>query len=50
MHIIGNKCDLHDQRAVTKKEAQSYDESINASYFETSAKDDTGIFLDFHTK
>jgi len=36
--IAGNKCDLDDRREVQQREAQSYAESMNAIFMETSAK------------
>lgn len=36
--VVGNKCDLEPQRAVTTMEAQAFAVSIGASYIECSAK------------
>ena len=36
--IVGNKCDLASERAVTSNEARDFARSIGAPYFETSAK------------
>lgn len=41
--VVGNKTDLEAQRKVTKEEAEQYASSIAASYFESSALNDTGI-------
>jgi GTPase SAR1 family protein len=47
--IIGNKSDLDSQRKVSKADAQQLAQSINAKYFETSAKDGTGLQEAFET-
>jgi small GTP-binding protein len=39
--LVGNKCDLADQRSVTTEEAEAYARERNLAYFETSAK--TGV-------
>ena len=36
--VIGNKCDLTEMREVTEAEAQSFADSLEVNYFETSAK------------
>jgi len=36
--ILGNKCDLEKDREVTTSEAKAYADSIEAPFFETSAK------------
>jgi len=41
--IAGNKCDLEDKREVTKLDAHTYSESINAVFIETSAKTSANI-------
>lgn len=38
MLLIGNKCDLADQRVVKTTEAKSQADSWNIEYLETSAK------------
>ena len=38
--LVGNKCDLQDERKVTMERAKAYAESIKAKYFETSALTD----------
>jgi len=43
MIIVGNKCDLEDERQVTSKEARDLAAVLNASYIETSAKKCVGI-------
>jgi small GTP-binding protein len=35
--IVGNKCDLEEKRKVSKEEVETYCESINAKFLETSA-------------
>jgi len=41
--VVGNKTDLHKQRAVPKEKGKGFAESIRATYIETSAKDGEGI-------
>ena len=36
--LIGNKCDLEDERAVTLEQGQELANSLNVSFFEASAK------------
>jgi small GTP-binding protein len=43
MILIGNKCDLSDQRVVASADAKALAESWNSEYLETSAK----VFLIF---
>lgn len=38
--LVGNKCDLRDDRKVTLQQAEEYAKSINAKYYETSALTD----------
>ena len=38
--LVGNKCDLQEQRKVTEQEAEDFAKSIGAKYFETSALTD----------
>ena len=38
--LVGNKCDLQDERKVTMEQAKAYAESIKAKYYETSALTD----------
>eukprot|EP00698_Gefionella_okellyi_P013875 TRINITY_DN3835_c0_g1_i1.p1 TRINITY_DN3835_c0_g1~~TRINITY_DN3835_c0_g1_i1.p1 ORF type:complete len:504 (-),score=62.53 TRINITY_DN3835_c0_g1_i1:126-1571(-) len=41
--LVGNKIDLTEQRAVSYEEGQALADSYSIEYFETSAKDGTGI-------
>ena len=41
--LIGNKIDLINDRKITQEEGQKVANTYNIKYFETSAKDDTGI-------
>jgi len=41
--VAGTKLDMQSGRMVDIERAQEYAVSVGASYFETSAKDDTGI-------
>ena len=38
--LIGNKCDLTEEREVSVQDAEEYAKSINAKYYETSALTD----------
>ena len=38
--IVGNKCDLAEQRTVSEQEADNLAKSIGAKYYETSALND----------
>ena len=51
--VVGNKCDLEDNRKVNKKEGESFANSINASFFEVSAKNQNlvdNLFMDIIEK
>ena len=41
--LFGNKCDLQELRAITKEEGQAKAKKFDATYFETSALDGTGV-------
>ncbi|KAK2184733.1 hypothetical protein NP493_255g04051 [Ridgeia piscesae] len=41
--VLGNKCDLRDQRCVPLEPAQEYATSVGARHFETSALSEEGI-------
>jgi Ras-related protein Rab-8A len=41
--LIGNKCDMNDQRAVTTEEGETLAKEYKISFFETSAKQDTNV-------
>ena len=41
--LFGNKCDLHDTRAVTNEEGQAKAKKFGATFFETSALDGSGV-------
>ena len=41
--LVGNKCDLADSREVTPDEAETFANELGINYFETSAKDGTGV-------
>lgn len=47
--LVANKCDLTD-REVTKEEGQALADKYNLSYFECSAKENTGITPAFTVK
>jgi GTPase SAR1 family protein len=41
--LVGNKCDLIQQRIVDSAEARTFAEKNNLKYVETSAKDGSGV-------
>lgn len=41
--VLGNKCDLDDERQVSEKKARKWAEDRNIAYFETSAKEGTNV-------
>ena len=41
--LIGNKCDLEDERAISKEQAQQFAADNNMQYFETSAKSNINV-------
>jgi small GTP-binding protein len=41
--LFGNKCDLADQRKISKEEAESFAKKNDIPYFETSAKDNINL-------
>jgi len=43
MAVVGNKNDMNDIRAVPREKAITFAKSVNAMYFETSAKDGNGL-------
>jgi GTPase SAR1 family protein len=38
--LVGNKCDLEDQRKVSRQKAEDFAKTIGARYYETSALND----------
>jgi GTPase SAR1 family protein len=49
MIVVGNKIDLANRRAVDKAEGEQLAASVNAPYFETSAKTNENIDAVFQT-
>jgi len=47
--LVGNKCDMDDYRQVTTEEANTYAETNNIKYIETSAKSGFNIDNLFHS-
>merc|ERR1711941_12547 len=43
MVLVGNKCDLEDQRVVLKSEGEQLAEQYKCPFFETSAKDHVNV-------
>jgi GTPase SAR1 family protein len=43
LFLVGNKCDVTENRSVSFKEAQTLSNSLGISFFETSAKDTTNV-------
>ena len=43
MSVVGNKCDLGDQRQVSAADAEAYASAMDAQFTEASAKQDTNI-------
>ena len=47
--LVGNKCDLKDQRQVSYEEGKQFAESLGMQFLETSAKDKINIDEAFMT-
>lgn len=47
MVLVGNKCDLIDQRVISKEMAETKAKQLSLAYFETSAKDNINVDLAF---
>jgi len=45
--LVGNKNDLYNEQVIDDEEARKYSESINAMFFKTSAKSNSGLDLLF---
>ena len=41
--LVGNKCDLEDQREVSKEQGQNMAEKLNMNFFECSAANKTNV-------
>jgi len=41
--LVGNKCDMQNEVAVTQQEADDYAQSINVKHFRCSAKENTAV-------
>jgi len=41
--VLGNKCDLEEEREITKEEGEEWGDKMGGAYFETSAKNDFNI-------
>lgn len=47
--LIGNKCDMNDQRVVSHEEGEQLAKEYNIHFFETSAKQDQNVEKAFIT-
>ena len=47
--LVGNKCDLESQRAVSKEEGQEMADHYNVRFIETSARDSKNVEQAFLT-
>ena len=47
--LIGNKCDMQDQRVVSFEEGENLAKEYNIHFFETSAKQDMNVEKSFLT-
>jgi Ras-related protein Rab-8A len=47
--LIGNKCDMQDQRVVSQDEGETLAKEYNIHFFETSAKQDQNVEKAFIT-
>ena len=41
--LVGNKCDMEDERVVTYDRGKNLADSLGLEFFETSAKDNTNV-------
>jgi Ras-related protein Rab-8A len=47
--LIGNKCDVQDQRAISYEEGEALAKEYNIHFYETSAKQDLNVEKSFIT-
>ena len=43
MILVGNKCDIQDQRQIKKEEGEEYAKKKNIKFYEVSAKEGTNV-------
>ena len=41
--VLGNKCDMEEERTTSKEEAEEFCQGINVNFLETSAKDNVNV-------
>ena len=41
--VLGNKCDLEEERQISKEQAEEFCQGINVNFIETSAKDNVNV-------
>ena len=41
--VLGNKCDLEEERTVAKEQGEEFCQGINANFLETSAKENVNV-------
>ena len=41
--VLGNKCDLSEERAISAEQAEEFSNGLNANFLETSAKDNVNV-------
>lgn len=49
MILVGNKCDMEDERVVSTDRGRSLAEQLRLHFFESSAKDNINVKLVFET-
>ena len=47
--VLGNKCDLEEERQISNEQAEEFCQGINVNFIETSAKDNVNVETAFVT-